>query len=167
MYTGVVLSLALLLALVPLSWCVDADADADGGDGSSGGVSTCGWWVHRSLVLVVISCPCSLVVAMPVTYACGVAALAKLAILVKRGSQLELLARLRTIAVDKTGTLTEGRFRLQELKLAAEYESEHAGGTERVIRWPLRWRRSHRIRSPPPFSNSRRRSASNRRPPRL
>ena len=133
-YTGVVLSLALLLALVPLSWCVDADADADGGDGSSGGVSTCGWWVHRSLVLVVISCPCSLVVAMPVTYACGVAALAKLAILVKRGSQLELLARLRTIAVDKTGTLTEGRFRLQELKLAAEYESEHAGGTERVIR---------------------------------
>ena len=71
---------------------------------------------------------------MPVTYACGVAALAKLAILVKRGSQLELLARLRTIAVDKTGTLTEGRFRLQELKLAAEYESEHAGGTERVIR---------------------------------
>ena len=89
----------------------------------------CDWWLRRALALIVISCPCSLIVAMPVTYACGVSALARWGVLVKSTKQMELLARMRTLAIDKTGTLTEGRFRLQRMTLGAA-----AGSTERLMR---------------------------------
>ena len=56
---------------------------------------------------------------MPVTYACGIGAMAKWGILVKSARQMELLASLKTLAVDKTGTLTEGRFRLRHITLGA------------------------------------------------
>eukprot|EP00962_Isochrysis_galbana_P060563 scaffold35154_cov101-Isochrysis_galbana.AAC.1 len=65
---------------------------------------------------------------MPITYACGVSSLARWGVLVKSSRQLELLASLTTIAMDKTGTLTEGRFRLHQMAVGAAAES-----TERVV----------------------------------
>ena len=79
------------------------------------GPGMCTWWLRRALALVVISCPCSLIVAMPVTYACGVSALAKWGVLVKSQAHMEMLARLHTLALDKTGTLTEGRVRRRQI----------------------------------------------------
>lgn len=136
-YTLTILLAALLLATVPLGSCDDALSLFGGGDatatsathgsdqGDHGGHAhhlddrhgpqVCAWWLRRALALVVISCPCSLVVAMPVTYACGVSALSRWGVLVKSQSQMELLARLRTLCLDKTGTLTEGAFRLRQL----------------------------------------------------
>ena len=108
-YTVIVLVSALLLATVPLGWCgwggstaahgnLTGEGGDEGGDGGAHGIfdadspEQCAWWLRRALALVVLSCPCSLVVAMPVTYACGIGALAKWGILVKSARQMELLA---------------------------------------------------------------------------
>jgi Cd2+/Zn2+-exporting ATPase len=108
------------------------------------GADGCVWWLHRALALVVISCPCSFIVAMPVTNACGISALAKWGILVKNAKQLDLLARMTHLAVDKTGTLTEGRFRLRQLALnhanrRAEIESvmRYAAAVEKNSSHPI------------------------------
>ena len=106
-YTIIVLISAFLLAVVPLVWCGWGNNDASDGEnattghrrglsggsiGSAASADHCEWWLRRALALVVLSCPCSLVVAMPVTYACGIGALAKWGILVKSARQMESLA---------------------------------------------------------------------------
>jgi Cd2+/Zn2+-exporting ATPase len=98
-YTPAVFLLALLLAVLPpLLW-----------DGQ--------WetWIYRALVLLVIGCPCALVISTPVTIASGLAATAKAGILVKGGIFLEVGSRLRAVAFDKTGTITHGKPRVIEV----------------------------------------------------
>lgn len=72
-------------------------------------------WVYRALVLLVISCPCALVVSVPLSYACGLGGASHRGILVKGASFLEALAHLHTVAFDKTGTLTRGVFRVTKV----------------------------------------------------
>lgn len=92
-YTPAVVLVALAVAIVPPL--------AFGG----------GWfdWLYKALVLLVIACPCALVISTPVTVVSGLAAAARRGILVKGGLFLEQGRRLRVLAVDKTGTLTEGK----------------------------------------------------------
>merc|ERR1719272_601910 len=72
-------------------------------------------WVYTSLVLLVVSCPCALVISTPVTYVSALSAAATHNILIRGGEHLETLGRIRAIGLDKTGTLTEGRFAVRQV----------------------------------------------------
>lgn len=92
-YTPVVLMIALAVALLPPL------------------VTGSSWfeWAYRSLVLLVIACPCALVIATPVSIVSGLTALARRGVLIKGGAYLEAVGKLRALAVDKTGTITQGK----------------------------------------------------------
>src|SRR5262249_48135260 len=77
-----------------------------------------GWfeWVYKALVLLVIACPCALVISTPVTIVSGLSAAARAGILVKGGAFLEQGRLLRSVACDKTGPLTHGRPALADLE---------------------------------------------------
>lgn len=92
-YTPMMVVIAILVAVVPpIIW---------GGEFSL--------WIYKALTLLVIACPCALVISTPVTVVSGLAAAAKNGILIKGGTYLEQGHRLKAIALDKTGTLTEGK----------------------------------------------------------
>ena len=95
-YTPAVTALALLIFLVPPlmfhgEWNV---------------------WLYRACVLLIIACPCALVISTPVSIVAGLAALAKRGVLVKGGAHLESIGRIKALALDKTGTITEGKPRV-------------------------------------------------------
>lgn len=92
-YTPLVTLVALLVFLVPPLLM--------GGDWSQ--------WLYRACVLLIIACPCALVISTPVSVVAGLTALAKRGVLVKGGAHLESIAKLNALAVDKTGTITEGK----------------------------------------------------------
>src|SRR6185369_6051451 len=82
--------------------------------------------IYRGLVMLVISCPCALVISTPVTVVSGLAAAARHGILVKGGVYLEQGRRLRSLALDKTGTLTCGTPSLTDIIALAELEAGQA-----------------------------------------
>ncbi len=85
-------------------------------------------WFYRALVLLVIACPCALVISTPVTIVAALAGAAKQGVLVKGGVHLETPARLKAVAMDKTGTLTEGRPQVVEVvPLGGRSEKEILG----------------------------------------
>ena len=73
-------------------------------------------WAYRALVLLVISCPCALVVSVPLGYFCGMGGMARRGILVRGAEVLDSLAKVRTVVYDKTGTLTAGTFKLRGIQ---------------------------------------------------
>jgi Cd2+/Zn2+-exporting ATPase len=131
-YTPIVLVLAVLVGTVAPLLFGEAWSD----------------WIYRALVLLVISCPCALVISTPVSIVSALAAAARKGVLIKGGARLERLAAVRCLAFDKTGTLTRGQLRvvniaatdgagaMDVLRLAASLESrsEHPIGKAIVER---------------------------------
>ncbi|MFW9609265.1 MAG: heavy metal translocating P-type ATPase, partial [Aquaspirillum sp.] len=108
-YTPIIVLLAVLLALLtPLF----------GGDWQQG--------LYQALVMLVIACPCALVISTPVTVVSGLAAAARRGIIIKGGKYLELGSQLRAIAFDKTGTLTSGRVQLHKITVFAPSSEDSA-----------------------------------------
>ena len=100
-YTPAVVILAALIAIVPpVINSVDAMSFAAGGWGT---------WMYRALVLLVVACPCALVISTPVTVVAALTVAARAGVLIKGGAGLEKLAAVNCVAFDKTGTLTDGR----------------------------------------------------------
>lgn len=81
-------------------------------------------WVHRALVLLVISCPCALVLSVPLSFFAGIGAASRQGILVKGGNYLEGLTRIDTLVFDKTGTLTEGVFKVVDTKASKGFSQQ-------------------------------------------
>lgn len=82
-------------------------------------------WLYRALVLLVIACPCALVIATPVAIVSGLTAMARRGVLVKGGAFMEAVGRLRALAVDKTGTITEGRPKVTKVvRVSAQNETD-------------------------------------------
>ncbi len=81
-------------------------------------------WFYRSLIFLVVSCPCALVVSIPLGFFGGIGLASKNGILVKGGNYLEALNELDSIIFDKTGTLTEGNFRVTEINIFSEHSRE-------------------------------------------
>ena len=92
-YTPIVVGLALLLAVIPPLF--------------TGAWAT---WIYRALMFLVVSCPCALVISVPLTFFGGIGGASRKGILVKGSAFLDTLSRVRTVVFDKTGTLTEGVF---------------------------------------------------------
>ncbi len=81
-------------------------------------------WIYRALVFLVISCPCALVISVPLSFFGGIGGASRGGILVKGGNYLEALAKTETVVFDKTGTLTKGVFRVQKIVPAGVSERE-------------------------------------------
>lgn len=103
-YTPVVVGIALLLAVLPPLFF--------GGEWHT--------WVYRALSFLVVSCPCALVISIPLGFFGGIGGASKCGVLIKGGNFLEALTKTQTVVFDKTGTLTEGRFEVTEVKPSAE-----------------------------------------------
>lgn len=81
-------------------------------------------WIQRALTFLVISCPCALVISIPLTFFGGIGGASRCGILVKGGNYLEALAQTKTIVFDKTGTLTQGVFRVSEIVPADGFDGD-------------------------------------------
>ena len=122
-YTPVVVGLAVLLALVP-------------------SLITGEWatWIYRALMFLVVSCPCALVISVPLTFFGGIGGASRKGILVKGSNFLDTLSRVKTVVFDKTGTLTEGVFEVTAVhpELIDEKELLHlAAHVERHSTHPI------------------------------
>ena len=77
-------------------------------------------WIQRACIFLVISCPCALVISVPLGFFGGIGASSKIGILVKGSNYLEAVAEMTTIVFDKTGTLTKGEFKVSEVQPSAD-----------------------------------------------
>ncbi len=104
-YTPSILSIAVLTALIPSI--------------VTGNVH---YWVYAALTFLVISCPCALVLSIPLSFFSGIGAASKLGILFKGGNSLEALSKVKAVVMDKTGTITTGTFDVTEIETYNNFE---------------------------------------------
>jgi len=120
-YTPVVVIGAVCLALLPP---LIVAASSGGQTFTAAFTAEFANWLSRALVFLVVSCPCALVISIPLSYFGGIGGASKNGILVKGGNYLEVLARADTAVFDKTGTLTKGRIRVTKVVPANGFEPE-------------------------------------------
>ena len=99
-YTPVVVFSAVALAIIPPLVIADA---------------TFSTWIYRALLFLVVSCPCALVISIPMSFFSGIGAASARGVLVKGGNYLQILSKVNTVIFDKTGTLTTGKFKVDRI----------------------------------------------------
>ena len=109
-YTPLVVAAAVLLVLIPTIVT---------------GFSQFSTWLYRGLLFLVISCPCALVISIPLSFFAGIGGASRKGILIKGAKNIESLSKLKSIAFDKTGTLTEGKFTVTDIIPIGEYDKEY------------------------------------------
>ena len=105
-YTPIVVALAVLVVVLP--WLFSLAEPSFGYDMTE--------WLHRALVFLVISCPCALVISIPLSYFAGIGAASRRGILFKGSNYVDAIARVDTVVFDKTGTLTTGSFAVSQVE---------------------------------------------------
>ncbi|MCH3963079.1 MAG: cadmium-translocating P-type ATPase [Clostridium sp.] len=108
-YTPIVVAFAAALAVIPPMLMQDESFSK---------------WLYRALVFLVVSCPCALVISVPLGFFGGIGGASKNGILVKGGNYLEALSNVDTVVFDKTGTLTKGMFKVTDIKSFNGYENQ-------------------------------------------
>ena len=108
-YTPVVIALALIIMFIPPIFS---------------GYKNFATFAYRALSFLVVSCPCALVISVPLTYFAGIGSFARIGVLVKGANYVEELAKVNSIIFDKTGTLTSGDFEITEIKVFGEHTEE-------------------------------------------
>ena len=108
-YTPIVVLLAILICVIPMLF-VDNYVFRD--------------WLYRALVFLVISCPCALVISIPLGYFGGIGSASKNGILFKGSNFLDVMATIQNVVMDKTGTMTEGVFKVQEVVFNADFNKD-------------------------------------------
>ena len=108
-YTPAVVALAVAICFVPYFFVADYQFTD---------------WLYRALIFLVISCPCALVISIPLGYFGGIGAASRNGILVKGSTFLDVLASVQNVVMDKTGTMTEGVFKVQEVVFNSDYNKE-------------------------------------------
>ena len=101
-YTPIVVMVAVVLAIIPPAVCVLT--------GSSSFAAAFPTWLYRALLFLVVSCPCALVISVPLTFFGGIGGASRRGILIKGSNFIDILSNVRTVVFDKTGTLTHGQF---------------------------------------------------------
>ena len=121
-YTPVVVGLAAAIAIVPPIIIGIMTGDMFGSSAEGGNV----WadWVLRGLTFLVVSCPCALVISVPLSFFGGIGGASRAGVLVKGSNYLEMLAKVDTVVFDKTGTLTSGTFAVTEIEVAQGFTRE-------------------------------------------
>ena len=123
-YTPIVVLISLAIALIPPIF-----------------LGNIGVWIYRGLVCLVASCPCAIVISVPLAYYSGIGAASKKGVLIKGGRYLEALAAADTVLFDKTGTLTEGQPKVTEVRAYRGYSEDEvlrlAAGCERNSAHPI------------------------------
>ena len=123
-YTPIVVALAIIVAVVPPLF-------------------TGAWqyWIYTALTFLVVSCPCALVLSVPLAFFSGIGAGSRQGILFKGGKAIEAMSRVKAIAFDKTGTITTGTFNVQTVEVASGYTEnevlEYAAALEAVSTHPI------------------------------
>lgn len=117
-YTPIVVALAVGIVLVPML-VVDPYVFND--------------WLYRALIFLVISCPCALVISIPLGYFGGIGAASRKGILLKGGNYLDVLTKVNTVVMDKTGTLTAGVFAVQDVKPATGTDAQRFVGVVKAM----------------------------------
>lgn len=108
-YTPTVVGIALILAIVPPLVIKDAAFSN---------------WIYRALVFLVASCPCAIILSVPLSFFGGIGSASKKGILVKGGNYIEALKSINTVVFDKTGTLTEGKFNVNKIETYNEFSKD-------------------------------------------
>ncbi|WES96819.1 heavy metal translocating P-type ATPase [Chryseobacterium arthrosphaerae] len=108
-YTPIVVALAIAICLLPYFFVSDYQFRD---------------WLYRALIFLVISCPCALVISIPLGYFGGIGAASRNGILFKGSNFLDSIAEIQNVVMDKTGTMTEGVFKVQEVSISSEFNKD-------------------------------------------
>ena len=124
-YTPIVIGISILIAVVPPLIGLGAFTD----------------WLYRALVCLVASCPCAIVISVPLSYYSGIGAASKVGVLVKGGKYLEALASADSFVFDKTGTLTSGKLSVDRVSTTSDYSEDevlaYAAACEKYSTHPI------------------------------